>query len=102
MLRDAVVLMPPGREVGTAIPAGPRRRGVGRMGRTSTGETELEMMRRHVAQGARAIERQRGRVKEMRAAGHDTARAEEILHQFEQTQRMHSDHLRRLMDGPED
>lgn len=72
------------------------------MGRTSTGETEQEMVRRHVAQGARAIEQQRGRVEEMRAAGHDTARAEATLHQFEQTQRMHVDHLRRLMDGPED
>ena len=67
-----------------------------RQGGTREGETELEMVRRHVRLGAEHIVRQRGIVADLRANGRPTEVAEQLLATFEDLQRQHKAHLARL------
>jgi hypothetical protein len=60
-------------------------------------ETELEMTRRHVAEGGALVERQRQTLAELRQDGHPTDVAEQLLVLLESTQSMHEQHLARLI-----
>lgn len=59
-------------------------------------ETDLEMVRRHVRQGAACVTRQFRRVAELRADGQPTEVAEQLLATFEESQQLHEAHLARL------
>lgn len=61
-------------------------------------ESELEMVRRHVCQGADHVARQRAIVARFRAAGVSTDEAEALLALFLHTQKQHEAHLARI-DG---
>lgn len=63
-------------------------------------ETELEMIRRHVRQGAAHVAQQRGIVARLRASGQPTEAALQLLATFEATQQQHKAHLARLEGGP--
>lgn len=62
-------------------------------------ETELEMARRHVAEGRRTVERQRSILAELRTDGHPTSIAETLLQEFMRSQKLHKEHLSRLQTG---
>jgi hypothetical protein len=64
-------------------------------------ETELEMVTRHVAEGARHIVKQRALIARLREAGLPTQEAEALLVAFEDSQRQHEDHLARIMSEQE-
>ena len=66
-----------------------------RQGRTR-GKTELEMVRRHVCQGAACVARQLQLVAKLRADGRPTEVAEQLLASFEKAQQQHEAHLGRL------
>ncbi|AWN37744.1 hypothetical protein DK427_20105 [Methylobacterium radiodurans] len=57
------------------------------------GETELEMVRRHVRQGAEHVAKQRALVIRLRASGLPVEEAEALLGTFEDFQRQHEAHL---------
>ena len=59
-------------------------------------ETELEMVRRHVREGAGHVARQRGIVAGLHADSPLTEVAEQLLASFEDLQRQHIAHLARL------
>ena len=59
-------------------------------------ETDLEMVRRHVRQGAAHVVRQFQLVAKLRADGRPTEVAEQLLATFEESQRQHEAHLARL------
>lgn len=82
----------------SAIPAPGRRlsQGVGSDYQLGVAETELEMARRHVREGAAILARQRAVVVELSERGADTTQAETLLTNFEDLQRQHEDHLARL------
>jgi hypothetical protein len=61
-------------------------------------ETELEMVRGHVAQGRRHLATQRRIVDDLNHRGADTRLAHSLLASFEQLQAMHLAHLNRLLD----
>lgn len=58
-------------------------------------ETEIEMVRRHVEEGAKHIARQRLLVARLRQEGLPTQEAANLLATFEAIQRQHEDHLAR-------
>jgi hypothetical protein len=60
------------------------------------GETEIEMVRRHVREGASTITRQQRLIARLLANGFPTDVALQMLRQFEQSQRQHQEHLDRL------
>ena len=60
------------------------------------GETELEMVARHVRDGERHVTRQREIIAEFAARGASTVQASDLLMQFEATLRQHRKHLARL------
>ncbi|TNC05403.1 hypothetical protein FF100_35735 [Methylobacterium terricola] len=60
------------------------------------GETELDMVRRHVENGARHIAKQRTLVARLRRKGLPTDEAEALLAIFEDLQHQHQDHLARI------
>jgi hypothetical protein len=60
------------------------------------GETDLEMTRRHVAQGERHVADQRKVVDHLRKIGGDTDMASQLLEEFEATLEDHRDHRNRL------
>jgi len=60
-------------------------------------ETELEMVRRHVRQGAACVTRQFQLVAKLRANGQPTEVAEQLLAIFEESQWHHQAHLARLV-----
>jgi hypothetical protein len=60
------------------------------------GETELEMVRRHVREGQTHVERQRELLAQLRAKDEPSTMAETLLSQFETSQRQHEAHLARL------
>lgn len=64
-------------------------------------ETELDMARRHVAEGEETIMRQRALVSKLHSKGDIglALRAEEQLSVFVSLQREHVAHLQRLMRG---
>ncbi|MBD8909403.1 hypothetical protein [Methylorubrum zatmanii] len=62
-----------------------------------TAETELEMVRRHIKEGAEHLTKQRALIARLRDAGFSSAEAEALLVNFEHSQRQHEDHLARIM-----
>lgn len=63
------------------------------------GETELEMVRRHVKDGAEHIAKQRALSARLRQKGEPTEEAEALLATFEDIQNQHEDHLSRAEAG---
>jgi len=61
------------------------------------GETELEMVLRHVRQGEEAVARQRELIAGLLASGHPTNQAEELLAVFEDNLRNHRAQLAPLL-----
>ncbi|ACA21280.1 hypothetical protein M446_7062 (plasmid) [Methylobacterium sp. 4-46] len=61
------------------------------------GETELEMVRRHVEEGAEHIAKQRALIARLSEDGLPTQEAEALLVTFEDLQRQHEDHLARTL-----
>jgi hypothetical protein len=59
-------------------------------------ETELEMVTRHIREGAEHVAKQRALIAELRANGHPTGEAEALLATFEDLQRQHEAHLARI------
>jgi hypothetical protein len=60
------------------------------------GETELEMVRRHVREGRVSIRRQRGVIERLTLAELSVDSAKEVLATLEHSQRLHECHLVRL------
>lgn len=60
------------------------------------GETELEMVRRHVVHGAETIARQKRLIAHLHDRQLPTDAATQLLAQFEESQRQHQEHLDRL------
>ncbi|TNC08780.1 hypothetical protein FF100_28500 [Methylobacterium terricola] len=60
------------------------------------GETELDMVRRHVKNGAQRIAKQRDLITRLRRKSLPTDEAEALLATFENLQRQHQDHLARI------
>ena len=61
-----------------------------------SGETELEMVQRHVRQGKEQIARQQAVISRLTASDLPTGEAESLLVTFEELQRMHEAHLARV------
>jgi hypothetical protein len=63
----------------------------------AAGETELQMVQRHIREGADRIERQRVALARLRATGHPATKlAEALLVTLEAAQRQHEADLERL------
>jgi hypothetical protein len=60
-------------------------------------ENALAMATRHVRQSEGRVARQRQVVEKLRADGHDTTKAENILAMLEALLRQHREHLTRLV-----
>lgn len=60
-------------------------------------ETDIEMVTRHVREGEIQIANQRALIAEMAARGSSTTEAEDLLATFEDIQRLHREHLARLV-----
>jgi hypothetical protein len=60
-------------------------------------ERHLAQAEEHVALGERNIARQKGIITRLKAGGHDTAEARELLEAFENMQIQHVAHRDRLM-----
>jgi hypothetical protein len=60
------------------------------------GETRGEMALRHVISGRRIILAQRDHIERLRARGGDASDAEQLLSQYERTQAIFEDDLKRL------
>jgi hypothetical protein len=63
------------------------------------GETELEMVRRHIREGYAHVARQYEIIVELRASGHSIVLAEALLATFLTTQTAHENHLARITTG---
>lgn len=63
------------------------------------GETEIDMVRRHVKDGARHIVKQRAIIDRLQLWNLPTEDAEALLILFEDIQRQHQEHLARLARG---
>lgn len=61
-----------------------------------SGETEIEMVRRHVAEGERHVRLQHEIIDHLRALGAPTEVAEQLSVQFEELLVMHRGHLAKL------
>jgi len=59
----------------------------------SAGETKLEMLRRHVRQGAEHVANQRALIARLKDHALPTEQAEGLLANFEDLQRQHKAHL---------
>lgn len=62
-------------------------------------ETELDMVRRHVRQGAEHISKQRALIDRLTVKGLSTEEAGALLANFECTQHQHKSHLARIKGG---
>ena len=62
-------------------------------------ETKLQMVQRHVREGASHVQRQREIVAHLRATGCPTETAEMLLSNFEEVQQQHEAHLARMENG---
>lgn len=60
-------------------------------------ESPLTMVRRHVMRGSQLLARQREIVEELARHHHPTSEARRLLHLFEDVQKMHRAHLRRVL-----
>lgn len=63
------------------------------------GETELEMVRRHVAEGERHVRLQHEIIEHLRVLGAPIEIAEQLMRQFEELLVMHRQHLAKLEGG---
>jgi hypothetical protein len=63
------------------------------------GETERQMVDRHIAQGRENIARQIEIIRKLGLQGYPTAGAERLLATFEQAQRLHEAHLARISNS---
>ena len=61
------------------------------------GETELEMVRRHVCRGLVHVSRQHEIIAKLRKANHPTQLAEAVLLTLQSVQAEHEFHLKRLL-----
>ena len=61
------------------------------------GETELEMVKRHVRQGERHMSRQLEIIADMQLRNQTTDVAEKLLFNFDRSLRAHMDHLSELI-----
>lgn len=59
-------------------------------------ERELEMARRHVAEGRMHLARQQEIIEELAGNERDVVRARALLSEFKRSQRLHEDHLAEL------
>mgnify|MGYP006877413173 CR=1 FL=1 len=67
-----------------------------------SGETEIEMVQRHVREGEERVVRQREIVASLPPDSDLAATAHQLLTLFEETQESHREHLARLLcEGPE-
>jgi ribosomal 50S subunit-associated protein YjgA (DUF615 family) len=66
------------------------------MSLASANETELEMVRRHIREGAGQLASQRFLIARMRMNGIPTEEAEALLATFEDSHRQHEAHLARI------
>ena len=64
--------------------------------RMREGETEFEMVWRHVTAGAEHVAKQRALIARLQEAGRPTDKAEALLIHFQDLQRQHEAHLERL------
>ncbi len=64
------------------------------------GETELEMVRRHLREGLESLDRQRETIERLQIRGFPTAEARRFLATFEEIMAMHGEHLARLQAKP--
>lgn len=64
------------------------------------GETELEMVTRHVAERAEHVRKQKALIACLRQTDRPTQEAEAVLDSFEVSQRQHEDHLARILARP--
>ena len=62
----------------------------------TTGETELEMVQRHVRQGEKHVSRQLEIIAEMQLRKQPTGSAENLLFNFDRSLRAHKAHLEQL------
>ena len=62
----------------------------------ATLQTTLEMAEKHVLDGERNIARQKELIAEMASLGVDVSRYQTTLANFEETQRLHVEHVRQL------
>lgn len=69
------------------------------MSPASADETEFEMVRRHIREGAGHLAGQRMLIARMRMSGIPTEEAETLLATFEDSQRQHEAHLARIEDA---
>ena len=60
------------------------------------GEAELELVRRHVAEGDRHVQQQLALIARLERLGLDTLTAQELLADFERTLDLHKAHQERL------
>jgi hypothetical protein len=60
------------------------------------GETELEIVRRHVEDGVQCIARQRALIAQLRRDHLPVDEAEALLATFQDIQRLHEEHLARI------
>ena len=63
----------------------------------AVGETEFEMVERHVRQGERRVSRQLEIIADMQRRGQFTGLAESLLFNLERSLRAHRDHLELLI-----
>ena len=61
-------------------------------------EPELQMVRRHIREGAAIVLRKTAIVAELTKAGHDSTMAESLLYVFETLQAQHVAHLGRIVE----
>lgn len=66
----------------------------------TTGESPIEMVRRHVRQGERQVAEQRALLADLQRRGRPTEMAEQLLANFESIQAEHMAHLARLEARP--
>ena len=64
------------------------------------GELEIDMVRRHVRQGAVIVARQEQLITRLRATGYPSEFAEKVLISFLEIQTEHVTHLQRLTTAP--
>ena len=63
----------------------------------AVGETELEMVQRHVREGERHVSRQLEIIADMTFRGQPTGLAEDLLSNFQFSLRAHKAHLEQIM-----
>ena len=60
-------------------------------------ESDLAMVQRHVREGAAIVTRQRELLARLQVGGYRTEEAEALLYSFEDVQRLHVEHLARIL-----